>query len=1244
MKILQNNLHKSMERTHSILNDEDTKQYSVLMLQEQHWSAFTKSSPVHNSWTLIEPAVQDNQQPRAVIYTNNKLIPPSHVTPITLPFNDAVAVALDTQNTKPSLLINVYNPCDKSILSDLQQHIESNINRQDYNLIILAGDFNSHHPLWNPPGYLRHDAEGDALIDLAATLGLTPLLPPGTITYPNAGTAIDLVWGNREAVDRMLTCKVADEHDHTSDHLPIETTLALLVNMPQPSPPYNYAKTNWQELGRRLVDYLPDPSSLKQETITTQDVDSFADELIDAITKAVKETTPRKRPCPHSKRWWTEELTTLRREANRLRNTYRRTKLNIDKVAWRKKANKYKRKIAQAKKNKWREFVNGASNKTIFQVKNYAMNTPVPSFVPTLDGHAASHSQKVELLRKSFFPLPPPAKLNDIPQSIYLQEVPVNLDITVRQVREAVAKLTPDKAPGPDEITNRVLKNTLPIIESHIQVLMQASLRLGHFPKPFKHTSTIVLRKPSKPDYTKAKAYRPIALESTLGKVMESIMTDLMSYLTETYQLLPEQHYGGRPGRSAEDATMALSESIHSAWKDKLVYTAIFLDVAGAFNNVHHKRLEHNLLKRRMPKPIVQWIGSFLEGRSTQLHFNATKSEQILTPAGLPQGSPLSPPLYMYYNADLLDIPQNRGTSLGFIDDVVLGVKGHSDIGNVRKLRTILRAAEEWRIKHGVQFEPTKYVLVHYTRNRNQATDAAITIGGLTIKPSKEAKYLGVIFDQELRFKSQLQHVVKKGTNAALALASITKNGWGIQYKYARQLFNAVITPRMDYGAVVWHRPKQDGTTASTSQVQKLSTVQRLAMKAITGCYRTTPTAAMEIEADLPPPWIRLQIKVLLAVTRMRSLSANHPIHEWISNALRTRTANVKHRSVLENALQQFPILTESIETIEPYIRPPWWMPKLKVQISVTKDEAKNLHNTLHKPDVEEIYTDGSAIEGKVGAATYRAQTNQTNPVHLGSNDQYNVFAAELAAMCLSAATIQESNEHITSWNIYTDSQAAIQAVERPHRQSGQSIIKEFLDTIDEAVGKNPELNIALTWVPGHSGIEGNEIADAEAKKAAVDPTTTTPFYHRPLRSSRVQSIKAAAKAQWSKEWRNGTRTSHALRRITQRPGVKSGAKLYSRIPNRQASAALTRLRTGHCSLRHYLHRFKLAESPYCDCGYGKETVEHYLLECKLYVEQRKELRTKAGAGRMKVEKLLGYPKLVKHTLKFVESTKGLDI
>ena len=99
----------------------------------------------------------------------------------------------------------------------------------------------------------------------------------------------------------------------------------------------------------------------------------------------------------------------------------------------------------------------------------------------------------------------------------------------------------------------------------------------------------------------------------------------------------------------------------------------------------------------------------------------------------------------------------------------------------------------------------------------------------------------------------------------------------------------------MDYAASIWHRPTDDGSMASSAQMRKLATVQRLAMKAILGCYKTTPTAAMEIESGLQPPWIHLQTKVLLAITWMQSLSAKHPVQEWVTRALRTRTAVIPH-------------------------------------------------------------------------------------------------------------------------------------------------------------------------------------------------------------------------------------------------------------------------------------------------------------------------------------------------------------
>jgi len=132
-----------------------------------------------------------------------------------------------------------------------------------------------------------------------------------------------------------------------------------------------------------------------------------------------------------------------------------------------------------------------------------------------------------------------------------------------------------------------------------------------------------------------------------------------------------------------------LSERIYAAWKQGEIYSAVFMDIAGAFNNVHHERLMHNMKKRRIPTFILAWIHSFLNNRTTQLKFNGITSETISTKAGVPQGSPISPILYMYYNGDLLEVPKQQVQSLSFIDDITYGVQGLTDEGNAERLKTI---------------------------------------------------------------------------------------------------------------------------------------------------------------------------------------------------------------------------------------------------------------------------------------------------------------------------------------------------------------------------------------------------------------------------------------------------------------------------------------------------------------------------------------------------------------------------
>src|SRR5438045_9739580 len=116
------------------------------------------------------------------------------------------------------------------------------------------------------------------------------LIPPGTITFPKAETAIDLVWGNSQAENNILKCQVATNSDHGSDHYPIETIIqiCLLTIEPEESP-LNYGKTNWKELKNQLETTLP--QNPKAPPTTASNIANYARNLSTTIVTAILPST-----------------------------------------------------------------------------------------------------------------------------------------------------------------------------------------------------------------------------------------------------------------------------------------------------------------------------------------------------------------------------------------------------------------------------------------------------------------------------------------------------------------------------------------------------------------------------------------------------------------------------------------------------------------------------------------------------------------------------------------------------------------------------------------------------------------------------------------------------------------------------------------------------------------------------------------------------------------------------------------
>src|SRR5699024_214317 len=168
---------------------------------------------------------------------------------------------------------------------------------------------------------------------------------------------------------------------------------------------------------------------------------------------------------------------------------------------------------------------------------------------------------------------------------------------------------------------------------------------------------------------------------------------------------------------------------IRAAWDSGgAVASVLALDVSGAFDRVLKERLTWVLRQRGLPRAVYNWVFSFMSDRRSTLAFDGQESLAFPIMTGIPQGSPLSPILFLFYNAELLEQCANphRGVGcLGFVDDITLIAWGESTEDNCRRLAEAHAQCDWWARRYGACFAPEKYELMHFTRRRARHNRAA---------------------------------------------------------------------------------------------------------------------------------------------------------------------------------------------------------------------------------------------------------------------------------------------------------------------------------------------------------------------------------------------------------------------------------------------------------------------------------------------------------------------------------------
>jgi hypothetical protein len=431
------------------------------------------------------------------------------------------------------------------------------------------------------------------------------------------------------------------------------------------------------------------------------------------------------------------------------------------------------------------------------------------------------------------------------------------------------------------------LKKCADAIIPYLTQIFRAVFSLRVYAKQWSEIITCVLQKPGKPRYDVPKAYRPIALLNSIPKLLTSIIAEEVTHLTEWHQLLPATHFGGRPRHTTTDSLHLLTNTIKTAWHCKQVILVLFLDIKGAFPNAVTSRLRHNMRKRTVPEAYILFVENMLTRQKTKLRFDNYTSDWFEIDNGIGQGDPLSMILYLFYNADVLDIARGPNEkSLGYVDDKALVAIGKTFEKTHRMLGRMMRRQNggfTWSKSHNSNFETSKLILMDFLRSQTELRPL-LMLRGIPIYPQLTHKFIGVILDQELRWNQQGDHAVAKAAKWTLAFRRLTRPSMGIRPKLLRQLHNTVAVPKLSYAADVWYTPmhKIEGKTNKSGSVRvtcKLITIQRMATLAITGALKSMATDVLDLHANILPVELLLHKICHCTALRIATLPPSHPLH-----------------------------------------------------------------------------------------------------------------------------------------------------------------------------------------------------------------------------------------------------------------------------------------------------------------------------------------------------------------------------
>uniref|UniRef100_A0A8C1RDE1 Reverse transcriptase domain-containing protein n=1 Tax=Cyprinus carpio TaxID=7962 RepID=A0A8C1RDE1_CYPCA len=324
--------------------------------------------------------------------------------------------------------------------------------------------------------------------------------------------------------------------------------------------------------------------------------------------------------------------------------------------------------------------------------------------------------------------------------------------------------------------------------------------------------------------------------------------------------LLDSNQSGFKSGHSAETALLSVTEALRLARAASKSSVLILLDLSAAFDTVNHQILLSTLRIKEISGTSLLWFNSCLSDRSFRVSWRGEVSKSQLD-TGVPQGSVLGPLLFSIYMTSTGSVIQKHGFSYHcYTDDTQLYFSFQPDDPTVvANISACLSDISSWMNDHHLQLNLTKTELLVVPANPSFHHNFSVQLGSSTITPSRTARNLGVVMDDQLSFTD---HIATTTRSCRFALYNIRKIRPFLSEQATQLLVQALVLSRLDYcNALLADLP--------ACTIKPLQLIQNAAARVVFNEPKTAHVTPLLIRVHWLPVAAHIKFKVLMLAYKM---------------------------------------------------------------------------------------------------------------------------------------------------------------------------------------------------------------------------------------------------------------------------------------------------------------------------------------------------------------------------------------